>query len=62
MMDDLDIKDTFDTVQRKSRLSDLALDDDHTFGTKIRKSKLKVNLKPILKSFPRNQKFPFFSR
>lgn len=42
-MDDLDIKDTFDTVQRKSRLSDMALDDDSTFGTKIRKSKLKVN-------------------
>lgn len=48
MMDDLDIKDTFDTVQRKSRLSDLALDDDHSFGTKVRKSKLKVNLNKIL--------------
>lgn len=47
-MDDLDIKDTFDTVQRKSRLSDLTLDDDHSFGTKVRKSKLKVNLNNIL--------------
>lgn len=47
-MDDLDIKDTYDTVQRKSRLSDMTLDDDQTFGTKIRKSKLKVNLNKIL--------------
>lgn len=57
-MDDLDIKDTYDTVQRKSRLSDMTLDDDQTFGTKIRKSKLKVNLNKILnKSCEKKQLF-----